>query len=328
MRQEKSPAHIWWLWGLRQVLASHPDVKGRPACGYATSHTARYEQSATSARGIKRLRDVGNLVRRRVTGMQKKPKMNPTVVKLPRLGPADYNEDNHVARSLAEKTRELRLHALKTAPEAFASSYEGESMRDLTHTLERLRTPQAVHFFAIDRAVEPWTQDSHDTFFAELLSANFVGSIVLVGPMAGAEATAKKDPLWAGGGNRESRKGSDMANEPLHYVLNGTFVDPKARRTGIGRALIEAALATGQQQAFNEGVGFRCTVLVDSDNLSAKNLYEKAGFSASGTESYVQHPRSRVRGEVKAVERIAIQLELIRRPFFDKSSLSSSSRVE
>lgn len=236
--------------------------------------------------------------------------MKPTggiVVKLPKLMPEDYNADNDTARPLAEKTRRLRLYALKTAPDAFASSYEEEVQRDLTHTLERLKTPHANHFFACDREIEPWTEASNDKFFAELLQADFVGSVVLIGPLAGAEVTASSDPLLAGEGNQEEAR----VKEPLRYVLNGTFVDPVARGSGLGKALIEAALATGQQEAANRGVGFLCTVLVDSDNVAAKRLYENSGFVASGEESYVQQPRMRM-DESKAEERFAVQMEIRR----------------
>ena len=93
------------------------------------------------------------------------------------------HEHNHVARTLAEKVRELRLHALKTAQEAFASSYEQEATKDLAFTLERLRTPQAHHFFAVDRLVQDWREVGQEEFFASLFVSNFVGSMVLVGPV-------------------------------------------------------------------------------------------------------------------------------------------------
>lgn len=243
--------------------------------------------------------------------------MKATVVRIPKLRPEDYNEDNDVARTLAEKTRHFRLYALKIAPEAFASSYESEVERNLAHTLERLKTPQAAHFFAVDsEVIRPWTHRTHDNFFADLFAANFVGSLVLVGPRSGNNFTARRDPLSTVGDEQDSTTEDQVANEPLFYVLNGTFVDPEARRGGIGRALIEAAIAEAQQEAFNRGVGFRCTVWVDSENPGAK-MYEKTGFAVSGEETYVQHPRKRM-GECKAEERVAIQLEL-RRPLPNES---------
>ncbi|KAF2159113.1 hypothetical protein M409DRAFT_30394 [Zasmidium cellare ATCC 36951] len=239
--------------------------------------------------------------------------MKPTVgsvVKLPKLKSEDYNESNDIARTLAEKTRSLRLYALKTAPDAFASSYEDEVQRDLTHTLDRLGTHNAAHFFAVDRAIDPWAEKRHNEFFAELFSAKFVGSMVIVGPLARESFSAKKGPLSVGA-DRDSTRGKEPSSEPSHYILNGTFVDPEARRSGFGRRLIEAALATGQEDASNRGYDFLCTVLVDSENVAAQALYEKAGFSVSGEEKYVQRPRAQM-GESKSAEGVAIKLELRR----------------
>ncbi|KAK4507707.1 hypothetical protein PRZ48_001442 [Zasmidium cellare] len=233
--------------------------------------------------------------------------MNSTVVKLPKLRPEDYTESSEAARRLAEKTRGLRLHALKTSPDAFASSYEDEVQRDLSHTLERLKTHNANHLFAVDRAIDPWTEQNHDVFFEELLSATFLGSMVIVGPLPREDFTAKKDPL-SKGEDRDSTKSHRSSSEAQHYVLNGTFVDPQARRSGLGRRLIDAAVATGQKDAFSRGCDFLCTVLVDSENVAAEALYKRAGFFVSGEEAYVQRPR----GELKSMDRVAIKLELRR----------------
>lgn len=288
------------------------------ASRYSPSCDSRYGQSLTVARDI-----LPVLQRNRFDSViyAKQRKMDPTVgtvVKLPKLNTEDYNESNEIARTLAEKTRTLRLHALQTAPDAFASSYEDEVQRDLAHTLERLQTHYANHYFAVDCAMEQWTEKSHARFFDELFSARFVGSIVIVGPLPMEGFTAKEDPL-AVDRRRKSAKSHKPSNEALHYVLNGTFVDHKARRSGFGRRLIEAAMASGQQDAFGRGRDFLCTVLVDSENEAAKALYEKAGFIASGDETYVQRPRAQM-GESKSVERVAVKLEL-RRLLPDESSV-------
>lgn len=245
-----------------------------------------------------------------------------TIVKLPKLKSEDYNEDNEIARKLAEKIRALRLHGLKTAPDAFASSYEDEVQRDLTHTLERLRTHNADHFFAVNYKTEQWAEKSNVRMLEELLSGDFLGSIVIIGPLPREKFTAKKNPLSVGK-HEEPWNGHGPSCEALHYVLNGTFVDPEARRSGFGRRLIEAALASGQQDAFGRGQDFLCTVLVDSENVAAKALYEKAGFTASGEETYVQRPRAQM-DESESVERVAIKLEL-RRPLTAESDTLEGS---
>ena len=57
------------------------------------------------------------------------------------------------------------------------------------------------------------------------------------------------------------------------FVLNDLFVDPAARRSGVGRALLEAA------HAFARGQGaVRVTLETAVDNRAAQALYESLGY--------------------------------------------------
>ena len=70
--------------------------------------------------------------------------------------------------------------------------------------------------------------------------------------------------------------------DPARAKISGMWVDPAERRSGIGRALLEAAadwaLAAGMAEL---------ALWVFAPNVGAIGLYEKAGFSRSGFEKPV-----------------------------------------
>jgi len=67
------------------------------------------------------------------------------------------------------------------------------------------------------------------------------------------------------------------ASDPGDCSLFGMWVDPGFRRTGVGRALVDAVMARAR------AVGKRRVVLhVVADNTGARGLYERAGFVATG----------------------------------------------
>ena len=67
------------------------------------------------------------------------------------------------------------------------------------------------------------------------------------------------------------------ASDPGDCSLFGMWVDPGFRRTGVGRALVDAVRARAR------AAGKRRVVLhVVADNTGARGLYERAGFVATG----------------------------------------------
>lgn len=67
------------------------------------------------------------------------------------------------------------------------------------------------------------------------------------------------------------------ASDPGDCSLFGMWVDPGFRRTGVGRALVDAVMARAR------AAGKRRVVLhVVADNTGARGLYERAGFVATG----------------------------------------------
>lgn len=58
------------------------------------------------------------------------------------------------------------------------------------------------------------------------------------------------------------------------WMVRDVFVDPRWRRTGVARALLDAVRAAAQQRG-----ALRLTVQTEDDNASALRLYERYGFA-------------------------------------------------
>jgi GNAT superfamily N-acetyltransferase len=57
------------------------------------------------------------------------------------------------------------------------------------------------------------------------------------------------------------------------YILNDLFVDPEARRAGVGRELLEASAEYGRRVS-----AFRLVLSTELTNVAAQALYEKSGW--------------------------------------------------
>lgn len=206
------------------------------------------------------------------------------VITLPILGLGA--EQDAGAMGLVEKFRELRLRSLQKAPDAFASKYEDEVKRGHDHTLNRLSNPKAIHFVAVkDRSVlDAPANDSGD--IQAILDAEWLGFIVLLGPQDDddhQDRYPKRDPFqrMTAAAREDAFLSSDKevkAPSVLHFHLNGMFVDPVARGSGLGIALIQAAIEKAKAEAASLNVGMRATICVYDHNVVARTLYEKAGF--------------------------------------------------
>ena len=90
------------------------------------------------------------------------------------------------------------------------------------------------------------------------------------------------------------------ATVPGDSSLFGMWVDPGFRRTGVGRALVDAVVAHAR------AAGKRRVVLhVVGDNTAAKSLYERQGFVATGHS--VPYPNDDQQVEVE----MALSLETV-----------------
>ena len=195
--------------------------------------------------------------------------------------------NNKPPLALAHKFRDFRLLALKTSPGAFASTYEEESRRGLDHTLERLMSIKATQFVAL--AVDGTLEDDAvcEADMSDLLQRDWLGTVVLMGPNEGSKIiSANADPV-----DQMAARGDQVAEEDshgaLHFHLNGMFVQISARRSGMGRRLIEAALGMAREKVkYSDMSGMHCTIIVDEWNNSARSLYARCGFEVVATEVY------------------------------------------
>jgi GNAT superfamily N-acetyltransferase len=148
----------------------------------------------------------------------------------------------------------FRLLSLQLSPEAFASTYAREVAFDDNVWYERLANPIANSFLAIG-------QDD------KILSMS-----TMVGPLS--YGTLDLPPL----GNPWTGQDGWEGSQPLHFRLNAIFTLPEARRKGISKALIDLSIkhTLGEARARNKAIIF--SVIVDTDNLKAKALYESVGF--------------------------------------------------
>ena len=207
-----------------------------------------------------------------------------SVITLPIIRNGEEKNTNSIA--LAEKFRELRLRSLQKAPDAFARKYEDEIQCGLDHSLSRLSNAKAVHFVGLKRPDSSSSLMKDPQANEAMLNGEWLGLIVLLGPQDDSEHSdlyPNKDPFQRmTAADREDRLLSSQAqlvsSAALHYHLNGMFVDPIARGSGLGLALIRAALGRAKEQAATFNAGIRITICVYDHNKAAWKLYEKAGF--------------------------------------------------
>lgn len=225
--------------------------------------------------------------------------MDYQIVTIPKL---DGKVAEHQQIALARKFREFRLLALKTAPGAFASSYDDEAKRDLDHTFERLRHPKATQFVALaGEASTPDLPQIHEGDVGELLERGWLGFVVLIGLDDLGTISAKADPLSQ---IAKETSSDESVHKPhnkniMRFHLNGMFVAPSARRCGMGACLVEAALHAARSMSEKSSYGFHCTIIVDEWNHAAIKLYERVGFRIVAKETY-------------SADRIALRMELSR----------------
>lgn len=238
-----------------------------------------------------------------------------TVIELPKPPSEAHNQAQWT--ELVAKFRALRLRALQVAPGAFASTYESESQRRLDQTFDRLRNPKARQFVATedDRLdASNSTSPAGNDVIKGICRSDWVGMIVLIGPME-ERVTARQDPIrTAGVGGTEHFEAENRTTKIWRsackdFVLNGVFVEPSARKKGVGKLLIDAALEQASGDVPNSSTSTSVTVLVDRENEDARRLYARSGFVVAGEETYTQQPRALL-GEGNPAERVALRMRL------------------
>lgn len=143
----------------------------------------------------------------------------------------------------AQEFFDLRLEGLERHPEAFATSADDWRGQDLARVAARLAPSEAAAGRLVLGA------------FSDSVPQRIVGLVGL---------------------KRESR-----ASVSHKASLWGLFVHPDARRRGVGRALLEAAVAQAQQF---DGLEYLRVVVTTADT-GATRLFEAAGFVRYGLET-------------------------------------------
>ena len=156
----------------------------------------------------------------------------------------------------AQKT--FRLHALKTSPESFSSSYAREAAFTDSEWEARLQNPLALTLVAVKSPpTEASTTEEDNDSAQTCIKGEWEGTAVLVGPLP-----PKSD------------------RDTTVFEIFGLFVLPSARGHGIGARLIETAISEAVARA-GEGGGARRVVVrvrAAAGNAKVVGLYERSGF--------------------------------------------------
>jgi ribosomal protein S18 acetylase RimI-like enzyme len=164
----------------------------------------------------------------------------------------------------------IRLETLKTNPEAFGSTFTGESAYPRLQWRTRVNNPARTTFFAATSSPST-TPDVSLGDAGSYHDDRWVGTLSLLGP----------DMLR--GVAFPPKIAEDRDTEI--YMLTGMWVDPEFRKNGVGRQLVEHALRAvrdfsvmdSNQQ--NNGRRGRILVLeVHNTNFEAQRLYQRQGF--------------------------------------------------
>lgn len=216
--------------------------------------------------------------------------------------------------ALVDKWREFRLHSLRTAPDAFSSTYAREVAFERGVWEERLRNPEAHMFVAVpmeEHVGELGEQEDQSGSFdgwenddgaALLLGAPWAGVIVVMGPRAESFGPVTKSPWETVRSDNEAKpaSGSDQSEgstRELFCHMNAVFVDSEFRGQGIAQMLIEHAHSHVEALCKADGAAsLYCTILVDKDNVAAANLYLKCGFKKVAEETMTSPRKERLDG--------------------------------
>ena len=207
--------------------------------------------------------------------------------------------------TITHRARDFRLKSLQLAPESFGITYEMEMAKGPDYWSNRVTNPKATTFIAY-RSNATKFGDGVEDHIQECLGAEWLGSIILLGPKSGiAKFSANTSPWVVMDQASEDLENLTREAKPArHYLINAMFVMPAARGLGVGKALVNSALDHAVKQTKESNFEtMRCTIFTDKDNDSARELYLKSGFEIVGEEMF--------RPE-KGKHRMSIEMELTR----------------
>jgi ribosomal protein S18 acetylase RimI-like enzyme len=234
-----------------------------------------------------------NLARSNFTGRHT-PKSPPVmactfrIFTLPRSHP-----DPTTWAGLSNKVKAFRLNSLRASPEAFSSTFAIESEFPDDVWLSRLNNPLASHSVALSIGDSSRSLNDVNDELDNIIEGDWLGVGVLIGPKDDGEkgVSASRSP-WA---NIQSPAQVEQGEKTIPlYQLNGLYVMPEARKLGVGKALVDTAFENGRNlERARNGRKALFQVRVESENVAARKLYERAGFSATRQETLLMKEKEK-----------------------------------
>lgn len=163
----------------------------------------------------------------------------------------------------AQKYRDLRLSALKTAPGSFASTYEIESAFTEADWINILTATHREDFIC---AVTPLNQESRHR------EATWIGQVTLRGPLSLKDFTLSPE-------SGEPLQKSDYEEEK--WQMLSLFTLPEHRGNGLGATLCQKALDY-LQTCRSSPSSVQVRLMVKPENHVTVKLYQRLGFSEAG----------------------------------------------
>ncbi|KAJ7119827.1 hypothetical protein C8R44DRAFT_788919 [Mycena epipterygia] len=172
---------------------------------------------------------------------------------------------------LAQKYATLRLEALLTSPNAFASTHAIESQFTAAEWGERIWRDDAVVLVCVAHLV-PQDAESEQ---ASPLAGNWVGSAILRGPLPAEEYALAPE-------SGAPPIGSD--DEETRWQMTAVFASAAHRGHRLGKMLIQAGkdYAMVQTAKLLAPAKVRLRVMIHPDNLAVLALYSGTGFVDAG----------------------------------------------
>jgi ribosomal protein S18 acetylase RimI-like enzyme len=199
-------------------------------------------------------------------------------------------DDSEKLKRTAALFSDLRLRSLQLSPEAFASTYDQEVKTTIETSLQRLQNRNAQQIIAT--APGQPREGSQGEVISE-----WKGMIVVLEKEATDVMDADVSP-WATNQKKMVPKehqvqtaSSEMApmscsgdsSTPIFYTINGVFVDPSLRRSGLGKVLVREAISYVKKKLLEKELSaVRVDVSVFSENAAAIGLYSSCGFNIVG----------------------------------------------
>ena len=192
--------------------------------------------------------------------------------------------DDPDLQQLAQRSRTVRLRALKTDPEAFSSLYASELQQKISFWESRLLNPLARLLIGV-----PTPLDGADPRGA-ILNSDWAGILTLLGPIAVDPDTRDEAKSWMKFRSvKQPAISSDLRGgaTDLEYHLVAMWVAPEMRRKGVRSLLIERALDSVKEDLESLPAKKAIVTIGTSDAATAAQaVYSSSGFRQVAVDLY------------------------------------------